>query len=313
MTTLEYTQFFNIDILWSKYCPQPEQYYLKGTETVSNKNEILAEINKNRPVLWIRNTSNNKNTNTDLNYLVRYLDKIVSPVILITSDGDRAVPSSYEKSIVRAILSHPNITKWLTQNYDRSLIHPKLGYYPIGLDLHTNGWLDNSIDCMELRRLAKINQYISIKNKFKEHKKNRIFVDSHLSISHPRRTYMYQTLKNHLLIDFLPSRCSYLDIFEYYASYHFVISPRGNGLDCHRTWEIILLGSIPIVESSSLDEMYIKHQLPVVIVNDFKDLIGIDASQLDSWWQLKSPLTQSDNLLHKFKSSYWINNSITIE
>lgn len=298
----------NNDILWSKCCEQPESYNLKGTEKISTKKEILAQIQKGRPVLWIRNTSRNKNIPTDLDYLVPYLDKITTPIVLITSDGDRAVPSSYQKSTTESILNHPKISKWLTQNYDRSTIHPKLGHYPIGLDLHTKKWLDNSINSRFQQRLAKVQQYLSLKDTFKQHKKNRIFVDSHLSISHPRRTYMHHTLKNHPLIDFLPSKLHHPEILEHYASYRFVVSPRGNGLDCHRTWEIMLLGSIPIVESSSLDEMFIKHHLPVIIVSDFKELNGIDSNQLDSWWQSKSPLTKSDKLLPKFKPRYWINN-----
>ena len=47
----------------------------------------------------------------------------------------------------------------------------------------------------------------------------------------------------------------------------FVVSPHGNGLDCHRTWEILLVGSYPIVKKSTLDELY--QGLPVLIVDDW--------------------------------------------
>ena len=30
----------------------------------------------------------------------------------------------------------------------------------------------------------------------------------------------------------------------------------GNGEDCHRTWEAVLLGSIPIVRSSGIENLY---------------------------------------------------------
>ena len=33
-----------------------------------------------------------------------------------------------------------------------------------------------------------------------------------------------------------------------HAHFAFVASPSGNGLDCHRTWEALLLRSIPIVK-----------------------------------------------------------------
>jgi len=34
------------------------------------------------------------------------------------------------------------------------------------------------------------------------------------------------------------------------STFHFVASPRGNGLDCFRTWEVLALGAIPVVKRS---------------------------------------------------------------
>jgi hypothetical protein len=34
------------------------------------------------------------------------------------------------------------------------------------------------------------------------------------------------------------------------VNYAFVLSPKGNGMDCHRTWEALCLGCIPIVSFS---------------------------------------------------------------
>jgi hypothetical protein len=42
------------------------------------------------------------------------------------------------------------------------------------------------------------------------------------------------------------------------------------GLDCHRTWEAILLGCIVIVKTSELDNLY--EDLPVYIVNKWCDI-----------------------------------------
>ena len=50
----------------------------------------------------------------------------------------------------------------------------------------------------------------------------------------------------------------------------FTLSPRGNGIDCHRTWEALLMGAIPIVRSSSLDPLY--KDLPVLIIDDWEDV-----------------------------------------
>jgi hypothetical protein len=49
----------------------------------------------------------------------------------------------------------------------------------------------------------------------------------------------------------------------------FVISPPGNGSDCHRTWEAIYLGAVPIV----LREFWnFGDDLPVLIVDDYSQI-----------------------------------------
>ena len=50
---------------------------------------------------------------------------------------------------------------------------------------------------------------------------------------------------------------------EHYGTHRFVLSPPGHGLDCHRTWEAILLGAIPIV----VDCAYLRagsHLVPII-------------------------------------------------
>jgi len=59
-------------------------------------------------------------------------------------------------------------------------------------------------------------------------------------------------------------------IYERNRQYPFWLSPRGGGLDCHRTWEALYLDIIPIVWNSSLNVLF--ENLPVVIINDYKEL-----------------------------------------
>lgn len=52
---------------------------------------------------------------------------------------------------------------------------------------------------------------------------------------------------------------------------HYILCPEGNGIDCHRNWEILYLGSIPIIENNYfVNEVY--GDLPVMIVDDFKNI-----------------------------------------
>ena len=50
----------------------------------------------------------------------------------------------------------------------------------------------------------------------------------------------------------------------------FWLSPRGNGLDCHRTWEALYLDIIPIVWHSTLDPVF--ENLPIVVIKTWDEL-----------------------------------------
>ena len=53
------------------------------------------------------------------------------------------------------------------------------------------------------------------------------------------------------------------------SQYKYIISPHGNGLDCHRTYEAMCLGCIPVVRSSSLDLLY--KDMPIIILDKWDD------------------------------------------
>jgi hypothetical protein len=54
------------------------------------------------------------------------------------------------------------------------------------------------------------------------------------------------------------------------SQHKFVVSPEGDMHDCYRHWEAIILGSIPVVHRSPLDQIF--DDLPVVIVDDYKEV-----------------------------------------
>jgi hypothetical protein len=51
------------------------------------------------------------------------------------------------------------------------------------------------------------------------------------------------------------------------SKYTFVLSPFGNGMDCHRTWEALCLGCIPILRAPGFKKMF--ENLPILIVNNW--------------------------------------------
>jgi hypothetical protein len=84
------------------------------------------------------------------------------------------------------------------------------------------------------------------------------------------------------------------------TEYTFVLSPFGVGMDCHRTWESLCLGSIPIVKARNFEKML--EDLPVLIVNEWGE---ITQELLDK--TIQSFKTRTFNY-DKLQLSYWINN-----
>jgi hypothetical protein len=61
------------------------------------------------------------------------------------------------------------------------------------------------------------------------------------------------------------------EYFESLPSYKFVISPEGNGIDCHRHYEALIAGCIPIVERNPLiEEKY--RGCPVLYTDDYSEI-----------------------------------------
>ena len=94
-------------------------------------------------------------------------------------------------------------------------------------------------------------------------------------------------------------------LFVERSKYIFLLSPLGNGLDCHRTWEGILFGHIVIVKSSPLDRLYRKHNLPVVIIDDWMD---INKTMLSVWYKQFRNATyfEKHQTRYKMTTDYWI-------
>ena len=289
-------QFIMKKPLWSKG-PIPSKYSKRNTESISSYKNLIRYMKESSEILWIRNGSHSQCQNSDLDIVSDNLHFLNTPLILITTDGDRSVPSSYKTSTVKKLLESPKIKLWFTQNYDGSIKHQKLKPIPIGFDLHTEKWLvGNSVD-------DKISFIAS--QSFKP-KIRKVLCDAHLTISHPERSKMIKTIKDNKDIVFIYERKPFVDIIELYGTHEFIISPRGNGIDCHRTYEAILAGCIVITRTSTLDEMFISNKLPVVIIQDWSELNDNLPQKLEKWSREYSHLTSSQIVIPKLLFGYWL-------
>ena len=59
----------------------------------------------------------------------------------------------------------------------------------------------------------------------------------------------------------------------------FVLSPRGNGLDCHRTWEILMMRRVPIIKKEGQLETLYK-DMPVLFVDNWSDIYNMNLKEI---------------------------------
>jgi hypothetical protein len=257
-------------------------YWLEDTESCQPESFFREHYADARGLVWIRlGTRSRDGLSCDLDHFVRgALPTIRKPFTLITTDGDASVPSDLAPDTVRALLACPWLVAWHTQNHDGSH-HPKLAPLPIGLDLHTPRHRSSP------HRLIQTLRKIRDARLPPQDQPPRVFCDFAISMNCDERWRALGALKDCDHVDFLAERIPQEKIWRIYSRYPFVLSARGNGLDSHRTWELLLLGSIVITRTSPLDPLF--EDLPVAIVKDWPAVR--DKANLEAWRRHYGPLT----------------------
>jgi len=101
-------------------------------------------------------------------------------------------------------------------------------------------------------------------------KQHLVFVNFKVSTNKKMRLPCQAAFKNQPWATFHESGLSPMETYDMTAKSKYVISPPGTGIDCHRVYEAIYLGAVPVVITSHLDYFY--KNLPVVIVKDWNDV-----------------------------------------
>lgn len=226
--------------------------------------------------------------------------KIILPTLgdtkfkLITGACVKGVPheiSSIHKNNYIKIFQK-NVTRWYTQNFDGTVECVPI---PLGIDYHTlqrgNHPWGPMASATEQETILKEASNFNF-----EYKSTRTFSSFHFQRfeRHGRdRHRAIDHLKNVKFNDVIKNPVPRKSLWDCMRSYKFIISPHGNGLDCHRTYESIILGSVPIVRSSTLDGLY--EGMPVLIVDDWKD---ITKEVLENYKCIGN--------LEKLKLNYWV-------
>lgn len=221
---------------------------------------------------------------TDWEYLERFFRDyhpfISNPYILLTHNSDHSAPGPF-----RPYLEDPKLLAWCAQNIEGEK-HQKLHPIPIGI----------ANKCWQHGRPEIFAAYLS-----RAHNKERqylCYINFHPSTYPVERSYVWDLFSQQPWCTLSPPTKQMSDYLQDLSKAKFVISPRGNGLDCHRTWEALLMGAIPVVRSSSLDPLFA--DLPVLIIQDWNI---VSETFLNEQYKI---MKQKSYNLAKLFSPYWI-------
>ena len=214
------------------------------------------------------------------------LPALKAPVVLVTGDSDLSIPNKrIDCHSVARILGHPMIKRWYCQNLCCRV--QNLYPLPIGLDYHTVSYMEKWGE--EITK--PIDQELQIKNiKQKSEpfweREYKCYINFQSSMHHKSGEPVEYADVRKAALQYINKDICYFqegvlsrgETWTKQAEYAFVVSPPGNGIDCHRTWEALNLGCIPIIIRMHFTDDYMEWQLgcyddlPVLIVNKWEDL-----------------------------------------
>jgi hypothetical protein len=292
-----------LDCLWSKgianYCDVagPATYWLQPTEAVQPEGFFQEHYAGARGLVWVRlGTGARHGHLCDLDRFVHEaLPTIDAPFVLVTTDGDVSVPTQLRRETVERLLASPFLVAWATQNYVGEG-DPRIRHFPIGLDLHTRRPFASP------RSLLALLEERARRRPAPDTQPPRAFCDLGLNLQSEERREVMRVLDDCPHVVMQRKRVSQAAIWRRYTQYPFVLSAIGHGLDCHRTWEALMLGSIVITRTSPLDPLFAG--LPIVIVQDWAEIR--DPANLVRWARRYAPMTRTADLRARLRPAAYL-------
>ena len=284
-----------------KYDPESYHYRVK----ISNRNDE-KNIMKNILTLFPDTKISIYDIITSDKYLNEFVKKYYKTDVIVNKNSsvwrskihnppdkntDIIISGHSDYGITDDLVQYYNPSIWWTINKQTS--DPRVHALPLGI---TNNTSESELHPI----YGNLESMIQVMNEPKRDK-NLVYMNFNIN-THSERNNVFNLFKDKSWITIgkientISGRTNFLrDI----RNHTFVLCPRGNGIDTHRLWETLYMGSIPIVKNN-------------LAYSDFKDL---PICFVDSWEQITPEFLQLESIrikdskwnLDKLKISYWIN------
>ncbi len=214
-------------------------------------------------------------------FLINIAPKIKNRFSLVSAMWDDGVDQSYE-----SILPDNLITWW---SINCHINHPKVKPIPLGLQNLHWGWDENVQSDPETYRLIRKKEKtktllasFSVENNTGE--RMACLKNAEKTGKLHMKMFLKQDRKNDKFVG---------EYFEEASHYKFVLCPWGAGVDTHRLWESMYLGSIPITRRHYAYRDF--EDYPILFVDNWDELQHVD---FDAVFEEKSRQLKSENRIY---------------
>jgi hypothetical protein len=278
--TQQYLTSYNLarqsDVVFSEILSY-EQFKKIGTENyhILTKNDDLVfyrnnsfEINEN-DVLFVNSMT--------IKHLFHHLNKLdnLKNIKLITHQTDISI----DKKLFS--IKPKCVSEWYSPNI--SYAHPALKVIPLGI---ANNYSKKNLLINDLMTITK-----------KKEKKEKLYLNFVESTNRSKRVNIYDYFRTKKWVVVDDPILSLGEYKERLNDHKFILCPPGNGVDTHRVWESLYLGSIPVVEKNIVNQQYAG--LPIITYTKLEELTfeyldyessklkeNFDLLTIDKWWEI---------------------------
>jgi len=229
-------------------------------------------------------------------FFTKILDNLLArKVTLLIVETDKVI-------IKKEWLDHEKIKNVYTWN--KPFEHEKLKFLPIGLNLRRQ--LLSITKFVNGGKATNKNKLLCFNCDLETNPERKILNDlvaswdfcDRLKFLKPNESYFFNSkIEGNILIRVTNPKC-----YEQWINYKFILSPPGAGIDCHRTYEAVICGIIPIVKSSILDPMY--EDLPILIVKEWNNINPLFLEE--KFEQITNNKKLNKYNMEKINLKYWI-------
>lgn len=247
--------------------------------------DVWAEIVDNRQSFFVRPYEPNYPENKTV--WKEWFDGLPMPVTLVMNNQDDEPWPEQKNTFDENMLSHRNLKALYVGN--PNILHPKVKPLPIGLkwqkkerelygeekvkikevykSVASSGTASKSLFQMRSR-----SETVWLRPMFNTNRRTTNYAKNNPALATVRGEIcglVNQTAPNSTVCC-TAGRIRPKVYFSELKRHRFVLSPAGNGLDTHGTWDALLAGCVPVVPHSTLDSMF--EGLPVWLVNSWEEV-----------------------------------------